>query len=274
MHDVTHDELVAEAEVRAERYAEAWPSGEGEERVERYAEARSYGEGEGRAERLDGLYAAVEAEEREWLSTDDIHPYKSRVPQTKGKTVSFPKITKFSTYLRSHYGEEIVDEINGMLYDGELAAICGVDGFCSQRLPHEHCRIDPRMTFWRVNKYEFTADLVVYLKARVYDAEGENDAGGVFHADGNYDEDALHRDDNSLLQTFTLYVSLDFCIDDRITYKFCGISLRQPERDQMKLDDYLIPIMSLQAMVTARRCIRALTSTARRSTFPSSKRRS
>lgn len=25
------------------------------------------------------LVAAVEAEEREWLSTDDIHPYKSRV---------------------------------------------------------------------------------------------------------------------------------------------------------------------------------------------------
>ena len=24
------------------------------------------------------------------------------------------------------------------------------------------------MTFWRVNKYEFTADLVVYLKANAY----------------------------------------------------------------------------------------------------------
>ena len=36
------------------------------------------------------LMAAVEAEEREWLSTDDIHPYKYRVPQTKGNTVSFP----------------------------------------------------------------------------------------------------------------------------------------------------------------------------------------
>lgn len=43
------------------------------------------------------LVAAVEAEEREWLSTDDIHPYKSRVLHTKGNTVSFPKITKFNT---------------------------------------------------------------------------------------------------------------------------------------------------------------------------------
>lgn len=107
------------------------------------------------------LMAAVEAEEREWLSTDDIHPYKSRVPQTKGNTVSFPKITKFNTYLLNHYSAEIVEEINGLLYDGELAAICGVDGFHSQQLTHDRCRIDPRMTFWRVNKYEFTADLVV-----------------------------------------------------------------------------------------------------------------
>lgn len=45
----------------------------------------------------DELESAVEAEERAWLSTDDIHPYKSQVPQTKGNTVSFPKITKFST---------------------------------------------------------------------------------------------------------------------------------------------------------------------------------
>ena len=57
------------------------------------------------------LMAAVEAEEREWLSTDDIHPYKSRVPQTKGNTVSFPKITKFNTYLLNHYSAEIVEEM-------------------------------------------------------------------------------------------------------------------------------------------------------------------
>lgn len=173
------------------------------------------------------LVAAVEAEEREWLSTDDIHPYKSRVPQTKGNTVSFPKITKFNTYLLNHYGAEIVEEINGLLYDGELAAICGVDGFYSQQLTHDRCRIDPRMTFWRVNKYEFTADLVVYLKANAY------------------------NDDYSGLQSFTLYVSLDFCIDDRMTYEFGSVSLKQPERDRIKLDDYLIPVLGMREVNAA-----------------------
>ncbi len=126
----------------------------------------------------DKLISAVEAEEREWLSTDDIHPYKSRVPQTRGNAVSFPKITRFNTYLLNHFGADIVDEINGMLYDGELAAICGVDGFYSQKLTHDKCRIDPRMSFWRVNKYEFTADLTVYLTARAYSTTEEVSSGG------------------------------------------------------------------------------------------------
>lgn len=173
------------------------------------------------------LVAAVEAEEREWLSTDDIHPYKSRVLHTKGNTVSFPKITKFNTYLLNHYGAEIVEEINGLLYDSELAAICGVDGFYSQQLTHDRCRIDPRMTFWRVNKYEFTADLVVYLKANAY------------------------NDDYSGLQSFILYVSLDFCIDDQMTYEFGSVSLKQPERDRIKLDDYLIPVLGMREVNAA-----------------------
>lgn len=80
------------------------------------------------------LAAAVEAEEREWLSTDDIHPYKSRVPQTKGNTVSFPKITKFNTYLLHHYGAEIVEEINELLYDGELAISRLQRAFCETLL--------------------------------------------------------------------------------------------------------------------------------------------
>ena len=82
VYDVTHEELLAEGEGRAEKLAEAKANAEAE------------------------LLAEVEAEEREWLSADDIHPYKSRVPQIKGKTVSFPKITKFNTYILSHYARE------------------------------------------------------------------------------------------------------------------------------------------------------------------------
>ena len=173
------------------------------------------------------LIVSAEAEDRAWLSTDDIHPFKSHVPLTKGNTVSFPKITKFNTYLLQHYGADIVEEINNLLYDGELAAICGVDGFHSRPLTHDQCRIDPRMSFWHVNKYEFTADIVVYLKADAY------------------------GDDCSGMQCFTLYVSLDFCIDDRITYQFGNISLRPPEREGMKLDDYLIPILNIREVSAA-----------------------
>ena len=84
MYDVTHDELLAEVEGQADRYAKAWPDEKVEGRADQHGEARSSGEGEeqpdpARADRFDELYAAAEAEEREWLSADDIHPYKSRV---------------------------------------------------------------------------------------------------------------------------------------------------------------------------------------------------
>ena len=65
----------------------------------------------------DKLLDAVGTEDREWLAVDDIHPYKSRVPQSKSYTVSFPKITKFNTYLLQHYGADIVRELNEMMYD-------------------------------------------------------------------------------------------------------------------------------------------------------------
>ena len=83
------------------------------------------------------------------------------------------------------------------------------------------------MTFWRVNKYEFTADLVVYLKANAY------------------------KEDYSCLQTFTLYVSLDFCFDDRITYQFGSVSLKQSEHEGVKLDDYLIPVLGMREVNAA-----------------------
>ena len=79
------------------------------------------------------LFAAEDVEQA-YSSVDDIHPYKTGV--SRSNTVAFPKITKFNTYLLCHYGAAIVEEINSMMYDGELAAICGVNGFHEQRLTH------------------------------------------------------------------------------------------------------------------------------------------
>ena len=67
------------------------------------------------------LLDAVGIEDREWLTADDIHPYKSLVPKSKSNTVSFPKITKFNTYLLQHYGAEIVGELNEMIWTNQQA---------------------------------------------------------------------------------------------------------------------------------------------------------
>ncbi len=140
------------------------------------------------------LVAAVEAEEREWLSaeekawlsTDDIHPYKSRVPyksrdtyksrvpQTKGNTVSrrntvsFPKITKFSTYLLRHYAASIVEEIGQRMYDGDLAMYFDVSDFTEDCMAMRDCRIFPSMSFWWEDRFSFLADLEVYIESDVH----------------------------------------------------------------------------------------------------------
>lgn len=173
------------------------------------------------------LLDAVGMEDREWLAADDIHPYKSLVPKSKSNTVSFPKITKFNTYLLQHYGADIVGELNEMMYDGQLAGVVGVDGFHTQRLTRDKCRIDPRMSFWRRNQIEFIADIVVYLNVSVY---GDDYCGS---------------------REYTLHIALEFCFDDRISYEFGDISLKQPDRDLMKLDDYLIPVLSFRDINTA-----------------------
>ena len=117
-----------------------------------------------------------------------VHPYKEKAP---ANSVPFPKITRFSTYLLKHYGEQLLSDLGQMLYDGELAALCGVDGFRTRPLTRDHCRIDPRMTFWRRNRYECTADLTVYLKAEALTGETVEP------------------------MELELYVSLDFCLEER-----------------------------------------------------------
>ena len=83
--------------------------------------------------------------------------------------------------------------------------------------------------FWRLQKKlnRATADLVVHLSANVY------------------------GDDYCGQQSFTLYVSLDFCMDDRITYAFGDVSLEPPDRKGIKLDDYLIPILDIEGVNVA-----------------------
>ena len=57
------------------------------------------------------LVSAAEAEEREWLSTDDIQPYKSRygttVPTVPTALRPLPKLMKFNTYLLNHFGADM-----------------------------------------------------------------------------------------------------------------------------------------------------------------------
>ncbi|MBR3242398.1 MAG: helix-turn-helix transcriptional regulator [Parasporobacterium sp.] len=178
-------------------------------------------------ERIKGIAAYNSGAFEEWLHEESEHPYKFAPTRTKEKVVPFPAIVKCNTYILRHYGESIVEDIRQRMYEGDLALYFGVPDFSEDCMSLCDCRISPHMGFWWQNRYEFLADLEVYLEANV------------------------HTDEVQGRKSCTIYVTLAFCFDDQITYTFEGINSEQPDRDDIKLDDYLIPIMSYEEVETA-----------------------
>ncbi len=159
------------------------------------------------------------ASPEEWLHDESEHPFKFALP--KGcNTVPFPAIVKCNTYIMRHYAAGIVEDIKQRIYDGDLAPYFGIPDFFEDCMFLNDCHISPRMSFWWQSRYEFLADLEVYLEADV-----------------NTDEVLGKR-------SCTIYVTLAFCFEDQITYAFECFSGEKPDREGILLDDYLIPIMS------------------------------
>ena len=114
--------------------------------------------------------AAVGMEQNELAAgyIESVHPYKQPAEVlhiadvTKKQTgyVLFPKVTKFSTWLLSRYGKRIEAELAEGIMAGEYAATMGLNGITAA---HISCRFSPRMSLWRVNRYEFIADVPVEI---------------------------------------------------------------------------------------------------------------
>ena len=81
------------------------------------------------------------------------------------------------------------------------------------------------MSLWRVNRYEFIADVPVEINWK--SSAGEETAEG--------------------------YVSLNCCLDENFCYFIDGVSLEKPDRPLIRLDEYLVPIMSYEDLEAATR---------------------
>ena len=168
-----------------------------------------------------GTISAVNSiAQEEWLHDESEHPYKFAPTKARGNTVPFPAIEKCNRYILRHFGAGIVEAIRQRIYDGDLAACFDVPDFTADCMSLRDCHISPRMSFWWQNRYEFLADLEVDLEADIFTEEVQD------------------------RRSCTVFVTLAFYFESRIFYTVEGISDEQPDRDGLRLDDYLIPIMS------------------------------
>ena len=164
--------------------------------------------------------------------TESAHPYKQPAEvlhiaaETKNRTgyVLFPRVTKFNTWLLSRYGKRIEAELAEGIMAGEYAAAMRLYDVTAA---HISCRFSPRMSLWRVNRYEFIADVPVEISWE--SSAGEETAEG--------------------------YVSLNCCLDENFCYFIDGVSLEKPDRPLIRLDEYLIPIMSYEDLEAAARAM-------------------
>ena len=167
--------------------------------------------------------AAVEMGQNELATeyTESAHPYKQPIEvlhiaaETRKQTgyVLFPRVTKFNTWLLSRYGKRLEAELTEGIMTGEHAATMGLNGAANA---HISCRFSPRMSLWRVNRYEFITDVPVEISWK--SSAGEETAEG--------------------------YVSLNCCLDENFCYFIDSVSLEKPDRPLIRLDEYLVPVMS------------------------------
>ena len=165
--------------------------------------------------------------QEEWMREESEHPYKFVPTKTTGNTVPFPAIIKCNTYILRHYAAGIVEEIGQRMYDGDLAVYFEIPDFTEDCMTLRDCRISPSMSFWWQDRYSFLADLEVYLEADI------------------------HTDAICGRRGCTVYVTVSFDFEGQITYSLEDFHFDKPDRDAIKLDDYLIPIMSYEEVEEA-----------------------
>ena len=165
------------------------------------------------------------------METDEpAHPYQQpaeirRIADASPKQtgyVLFPKVTKFSTYLFRRYGKRIEAELAEGIKAGVYAMMLGLNG---EEAGQVRCRLSPGMSLWRVNRYEFIADIPVEIRCETAAGEGHAEA----------------------------YVTLNCCLDEDFCYFIDNVSMEKPDRALIRLDEYLVPVMSYEDLEVATR---------------------
>lgn len=146
---------------------------------------------------------------------------QSSKSSTKKQEKLYPDLVNMEDYVFTHYRSAIVAGINGFLEDGDLSCVLRVP-VITQAINRDNCRFT-NYHFWRRNQTDYLIDIDVNIEK--LSVEGRH---------GDY------------ISTFGVYVSAWFHVGE--TFEFSveeiGALSDRPDRDLVKCDQYLIPIVA------------------------------
>lgn len=137
----------------------------------------------------------------------DISSYRNA--DTPRKTVLAPALVTMTQFLIEKHREDLVWEINKLLLKPSVALTMGVTPIKSA-IPSKYFRFK-RFWYWRRNHNECIVDIMVRIAS-------------------------------PQCQT-TVYLSLLFFMWDKCSYEAIGLDVERPEREELELDEYLIPYL-------------------------------
>ena len=133
-----------------------------------------------------------------------------------------PALERCGEWILRRFGESLAEDLKARFYDGELAWCFDVPDYTEDSMALRDVRFSRSMSFWRLGRNSFLAD-----------------AEAVLTAD-------IATDSVRGLRSIPLCLTLLLSFGRRLSCAIESIGLTKPDRDGVRLDEYLIPIMSYE----------------------------
>ena len=162
-----------------------------------------------------------------YFSNDELLAFEREAAQTlgnKGSKIKVPKVQSMDTYIFQHYRSVMLAEANSKLASGEISRMVEMP-IISEIIKKEDFYIT-NISYWRLNQCDFLADIYTQIELTV------------------------EMNGTDIKEAFFFYFTIWFSFLEDFDYELrdFGLYSEKPKRDQIKLDQYLIPILSTEGI--------------------------
>ena len=144
--------------------------------------------------------------------------------EEKSKKITVPKVQSMDFYILQHYRTELLAEVNDKLASGEISRMVEMP-IISEIVKKEDFHII-NISYWRINRSDFYADVSTQIELTV-------EMNGI-----------------DVKEAFFFYFTIWFSFLEDIQYELreFGLHSDKPKREEIMLDQYLIPIFSTEGI--------------------------